>query len=116
MESLSKLGDFCLKALKHTYTLYKRKMLPLDWITLFRTLTICNTILYCLCHWSIDFVESKIEMQQCAEILQHFGEKWGLHQEMRRCVPKHQHHYSRHLSQLRTGPQYGEAQERTIRD
>ncbi|QLQ77831.1 hypothetical protein HG537_0A00780 [Torulaspora globosa] len=76
MESLSKLGDFCLKALKHTYTLYKRKMLPLNWITLFRTLTICNTILYCLCHWSIDFVESKIEMQQCAEILQHFGEKW----------------------------------------
>lgn len=76
MESLSKLGDFCLKALKHTYTLYKKKMLPLNWITLFRTLTICNTILYCLCHWSIDFVESKIEMQQCAEVLQHFGEKW----------------------------------------
>lgn len=76
MESLSILGDFCLKALKHTYTLYKKKMLPLNWITLFRTLTICNTILYCLCHWSIDFVESKIEMQQCAEILQHFGEKW----------------------------------------
>lgn len=76
MESLSELGDFCLKALKHTYTMYKKKLLPMNWITLFRTLTICNTILYCLCHWSIDFVESKIEMQQCAEILQHFGEKW----------------------------------------
>lgn len=76
MDSLSLLGEFCLKALKHTYTLYKKKLLPLNWITLFRTLTICNTILYCLCHWSIDLVESKIEIQQCVEILKHFGEKW----------------------------------------
>lgn len=76
IESLSMLGDFCLKALKHTYTLYKKKLLPLNWITLFRTLTICNTILYCLCQWSIDLVESKFEIQQCVEILQHFGEKW----------------------------------------
>lgn len=76
MDSLTLLGEFCLKALKHTYTLYKKKLLPLNWITLFRTLTICNTILYCLCHWSIDLVESKIEIQQCVEILKHFGEKW----------------------------------------
>ncbi|CUS22461.1 LAQU0S05e05864g1_1 [Lachancea quebecensis] len=76
MESLSILGDFCLQALKHTYTLYKKKLQPLNWITLFRTLTICNTMLYCLCQWSIDLIESKIEIQQCVEILQHFGEKW----------------------------------------
>ncbi|SCU98527.1 LAMI_0F15082g1_1 [Lachancea mirantina] len=76
MESLSILGDFCLQALKQTYTLYKKKMQPLNWITLFRTLTICNTMLYCLCQWSIDLIESKIEIQQCVEILQHFGEKW----------------------------------------
>lgn len=76
MESLSILGDFCLQALKHNYILYKKKMLPLNWITLFRILTICNTILYCLCQWSIDLIESKIEIQQCVEILQHFGEKW----------------------------------------
>ncbi|SCW03928.1 LAFE_0H02124g1_1 [Lachancea fermentati] len=76
MESLSILGDSCLRALKHTYTLYKKKLQPLNWITLFRTLTICNTMLYCLCQWSIDLIESKIEIQQCAEILQHFGEKW----------------------------------------
>ena len=76
MKSLTKLGEFCLQALKHTYTLYKKKLLPLNWITLFRTLTICNTMLYCLCHWSIDIAESEIEIQQCVEILRHFGEKW----------------------------------------
>ncbi|SCU86929.1 LAFA_0E03796g1_1 [Lachancea sp. 'fantastica'] len=76
MESLTILGDFCLQALKHTYALYRKKMQPLNWITLFRTLTICNTMLYCLCQWSIDLIECKIEIQQCVEILQHFGEKW----------------------------------------
>lgn len=76
LDSLNILGDFCLKALKFTYTLYKKKMLPLNWITLFRALTICNTILYCLCQWSIDLIEVKREIQQCVEILQHFGEKW----------------------------------------
>ncbi|CEP63185.1 Stb5p LALA0_S07e04368g [Lachancea lanzarotensis] len=76
MEFLIILGDFCLQALKHTYTLYRKKMQPLNWITLFRTLTICNTMLYCLCQWSIDLIECKIEIQQCVEILQHFGEKW----------------------------------------
>lgn len=76
IESLAILGDFCLKAWKHTYTLYQKKLLPLNWITLFRTLTICNTILYCLCQWAIDLIESKIEIQQIVEILQHFGAKW----------------------------------------
>lgn len=76
IESLSILGEFCLQAWKHTFTLYQRKLLPLNWITLFRTLTICNTILYCLCQWSIDLVESKNEIQQIVEILQHFGAKW----------------------------------------
>ncbi|CCC69710.1 hypothetical protein NCAS_0D01290 [Naumovozyma castellii] len=76
IDSLMNLGNFCLQAWKHTYTLYKEKLLPLNWITLFRTLTICNTILYCLCQWSIDLIESQIEIQQCVEILQHFGEKW----------------------------------------
>lgn len=75
-DNLVRLGECCLEALKHTYTLYKKKLLPLNWITLFRTLTICNSILYCLCHWNIDLVESKIEIQQCVDILQHFGEKW----------------------------------------
>ncbi|CCD24005.1 Stb5p NDAI_0C03450 [Naumovozyma dairenensis CBS 421] len=76
IESLTKLGECCLLAWRHTYLLYTKKLLPLNWITLFRTLTICNTILYCLCQWSIDLIESKIEIQQCVEILQHFGEKW----------------------------------------
>lgn len=75
-DHLVRLGECCLEALKHTYTLYKKKLLPLNWITLFRTLTICNSILYCLCHWNIDLVESKIEIQQCVDILQHFGERW----------------------------------------
>lgn len=73
---LAHLGECCLEALKHTYTLCKKKLLPLNWITLFRTLIVCNSILYCLCHWSIDLVESKIEIRQCVEILRHFGEKW----------------------------------------
>lgn len=76
LESLTILGEFCLEAWKHTYTLYKKKLLPLNWITLFRTLTICNTILYCLCQWSIDLVASAMEIQQCVEILKHFGAKW----------------------------------------
>lgn len=76
IESLSILGEYCLEAWKHTYTLYQKKLLPLNWITLFRTLTICNIILYCLCQWTIDLIESKIEIQQCAEILDHFGSKW----------------------------------------
>ncbi|CCE64332.1 hypothetical protein TPHA_0H01240 [Tetrapisispora phaffii CBS 4417] len=76
LESLTILGEFCLKALKFTYILYKKKMLPLNWITLFRALSICNTMLYCLCQWSIDITESKKEIQQCVDILQHFGEKW----------------------------------------
>lgn len=75
-DNLVRLGECCLEALKHTYSLYKKKLLPLNWITLFRTLTICNSILYCLCHWNIDLVESKIEIQQCVDILQHFGERW----------------------------------------
>ncbi|KAL3235592.1 Stb5p [Nakaseomyces bracarensis] len=76
LESLTILGEFCLEAWKHTYTLYKKKLLPLNWITLFRTLTICNTILYCLCQWSIDLVASAMEIQQCVEILRDFGAKW----------------------------------------
>lgn len=76
IESLSVLGQYCLEAWKHTYTLYQKKLLPLNWITLFRTLTICNLILFCLCQWTIDLIESKIEIQQCAEILEHFGSKW----------------------------------------
>lgn len=76
LESLTILGEFCLEAWKHTYVLYKKRLLPLNWITLFRTLTICNTILYCLCQWSIDLVACAIEIQQCVEILRHFGAKW----------------------------------------
>lgn len=76
MDSLRILGDACIKSLKYTYNLYQKKLLPLNWITLFRVLTICNTMLYCLCQWSIDIIESKIEIQQCVEILQHFGVKW----------------------------------------
>lgn len=76
MNSLTILGDACISALKNTYDLYQQKLLPLNWITLFRVLTICNTMLYCLCQWSIDLVASKIEIQQCVEILQHFGSKW----------------------------------------
>ncbi|CCH59608.1 hypothetical protein TBLA_0B07920 [Henningerozyma blattae CBS 6284] len=75
-EAISKLGEVCLESLKHTYALYKKKLLPLNWITLFRVLTICNTMLFCLCQWGIDLVESEKEIQQCVEILQHFGENW----------------------------------------
>ncbi|CDO91928.1 unnamed protein product [Kluyveromyces dobzhanskii CBS 2104] len=76
MDSLTILGDACLRSLKYTYSLYQRKLLPLNWITLFRVLTICNTMLYCLCQWSIDIIESKIEIHQCIEVLRHFGAKW----------------------------------------
>lgn len=76
MDSLTILGDACLKSLKYTYNLYQKKLLPLNWITLFRVLTICNTMLYCLCQWSIDIIESKIEIHQCIEVLRHFGAKW----------------------------------------
>lgn len=76
MDSLTILGDACLKSLKYTYSLYQRRLLPLNWITLFRVLTICNTMLYCLCQWSIDIIESKIEIHQCIEVLKHFGAKW----------------------------------------
>lgn len=75
-EAISKLGEVCLEALKHTYTLYQKKLLPLNWITLFRVLTICNTMLYCLCQWGIDLVKSEKEIKQCVEILRHFGESW----------------------------------------
>ncbi|KAL6946824.1 hypothetical protein ACO0QE_001676 [Hanseniaspora vineae] len=74
--TLTILGQVCLTSLKHTHMLFVKNMLPYNWITLFRTLTICNTMLFCLCQWCVDTVDCQIEIQQCTEILKHFGGKW----------------------------------------
>ncbi|KAH3671602.1 hypothetical protein OGAPHI_000305 [Ogataea philodendri] len=76
LNNLDVLGRACLQNLSFTYTLYTSNLLPLNWITLYRFLTTCTTILYCLCHWSIDLVESKTDIHLCVEILNGFGENW----------------------------------------
>ncbi|KAG7662431.1 STB5 [[Candida] subhashii] len=70
------LGNSCLETLASTYKLYIAKLLPLNWTTLYRFLMVCTTMLYCLCKWTIDLVESKTEICYCIEILQAFGSDW----------------------------------------
>ncbi|KAG7751785.1 hypothetical protein KL911_004363 [Ogataea haglerorum] len=76
LNNLEILGRACLQNLSFTYNLYTSNLLPLNWITLYRFLTTCTTILYCLCHWSIDLVESKTDIHLCVEILNGFSENW----------------------------------------
>ncbi|CUM65339.1 uncharacterized protein PRCAT00002974001 [Priceomyces carsonii] len=73
---LEVLGRACLQTLSSTYRLYSSNLLPLNWITLYRFLTVCTTMLYCLCKWSIDLIESKTEIGYCIEILEGFGNDW----------------------------------------
>lgn len=73
---LDKLSEYCLKTLSYTYKLFKANLLPLNWITLYRFLTLCSATLYCLCNWSIDFSESKQEIYLSVEILNAFSENW----------------------------------------
>ena len=70
------LGKSCLETLSYTYKLFKAKLLPLNWTTLYRFLMVCTTILYCLCKWAIDLMESKTEICYCIEIFQAFGSDW----------------------------------------
>ncbi|KAK6893743.1 Protein STB5 [Candida tropicalis] len=73
---LDTLGKSCLETLAYTYKLFKAKLLPLNWTTLYRFLMVCTTILYCLCKWAIDLMESKTEICYCIEIFQAFGSDW----------------------------------------
>ncbi|KAI5966147.1 STB5 [Candida pseudojiufengensis] len=73
---LDTLGKACLQTLSSNFVLFKNKSLPLNWTTLYRFLMVGTTILYCLCQWSIDLLESKIEISYCIEIFQAFGKQW----------------------------------------
>ncbi|CAI5757670.1 unnamed protein product [Candida verbasci] len=73
---LNLLGKACLETLSSTYKLFITKLLPLNWTTLYRFLMVCTTILYCLCKWAIDLIESKTEICYCIEIFQAFGSDW----------------------------------------
>lgn len=73
---LDTLGKACLETLSATYKLFKAKSLPLNWTTLYRFLMVGTTILYCLCKWAIDLMESKTEICYCIEIFQAFGSDW----------------------------------------
>lgn len=64
-DKLDTLGKACLQTLSSTYKLFKSKSLPLNWTTLYRFLMVCTTILYCLCKWAIDLMESKTEICYC---------------------------------------------------
>ncbi|KAI5966667.1 STB5 [Candida theae] len=75
-DKLDTLGKACLQTLSSTYKLFKSKSLPLNWTTLYRFLMVCTTILYCLCKWAIDLMESKTEICYCIEIFQAFGSDW----------------------------------------
>ncbi|KAL6453735.1 STB5 Protein STB5 [Candida maltosa Xu316] len=70
------LGKSCLETLSYTFKLFKSKLLALNWTTLYRFLMVCNTILYCLCKWAIDLMESKTEICYCIEIFEAFGNDW----------------------------------------
>lgn len=76
LDILETLGKACLQNLSYTYHLYTSALLPLNWITLYRFLTVCSTILYCLCNWSIDLIDSKTEIGYCIEILEGFSNDW----------------------------------------
>ncbi|EGV65203.1 Rac GTPase-activating protein BCR/ABR [Yamadazyma tenuis] len=73
---LNSLGDYCLQSLSYTHKLFEAKLLPLNWITLYRFLTVCSSVLYCLCNWSIDLNESKAEIYFLVEILDAFSANW----------------------------------------
>ncbi|ODQ58960.1 hypothetical protein WICANDRAFT_32262 [Wickerhamomyces anomalus NRRL Y-366-8] len=75
-ETLLILGKSCLQCLAYTYNLHTSHLLQPNWVTVYRFLTQCTTIVYCLCHWCIDLVESKTEMNLCIEILESFGDRW----------------------------------------
>lgn len=70
------LGKVSLQSVIYTNILFNEKLLPLNWITLYRFLTICSSILFCLCNWGVDLIDSKTEIHICAEILEAFSEKW----------------------------------------
>lgn len=75
-ETLLILGKACLQCLAYTYNLHTSNLLQPSWVTVYRFLTQCTTIIYCLCHWCIDLIESKTEINLCIEILEGFGDRW----------------------------------------
>ncbi|CCH41505.1 hypothetical protein BN7_1046 [Wickerhamomyces ciferrii] len=75
-ETLQILGKSCLQALGYIYNLHTSRLLQPNWVNVYRFLTTCTTIIYCLCHWCIDLVESKTEINLCIEILDFFAERW----------------------------------------
>lgn len=75
-ETLLILGKACLQCLAYTYNLHTSNLLQPSWVTVYRFLTQCTTIIYCLCHWCVDLIESKTEINLCIEILEGFGDRW----------------------------------------
>ncbi|XBW36846.1 hypothetical protein QEN19_002425 [Hanseniaspora menglaensis] len=73
---LTKLGNVCLSSLRHSYMLYQQKKMPFNWVTLFRTLNVCNATCVCLYNWSIDLNDCEREFKQIIEVLSNFGSKW----------------------------------------
>lgn len=75
-EMLGKLGNVCLSSLRHNYMLYQQKKMPFNWVTLFRTLNVCNATCVCLYNWSINLNDCEREFKQIIEVLNNFGPKW----------------------------------------
>lgn len=74
--SLKYLSQYCVASLSCTHRLFESNLLPLNWITLYRFLNVCSTMLYCLCNLAIDLNKSKVEIDLLIEILNAFSQNW----------------------------------------
>lgn len=77
-KSLDIVSRACQLFVSTTYNLFTLQLLPLNWITLYRFLTICMAMLNCLRNWMLDVEHCKNEICYCIEILDAFGHDWAI--------------------------------------
>lgn len=77
-KSLDIVSGACQLFVSATYNLFTLQLLPLNWITLYRFLTICMAMLNCLRNWMLDIEHCKNEICFCIEILDAFGHDWAI--------------------------------------
>ncbi|KAK6457566.1 Rac GTPase-activating protein BCR/ABR [Scheffersomyces xylosifermentans] len=75
-EHWSTVSEACLHTLKGTYGLLQADQIMYHWTTLYRLLSICYTMLYCMSKLRIKPSTSLVEIGYCIELLERFGSHW----------------------------------------
>ncbi|KAN0099012.1 Fungal specific transcription factor domain containing protein [Hyaloscypha variabilis] len=72
-QQLTELQQYIQKYVRASGILLQQRQLPLNWITLYRFLSICSMLLFCFARRPFT---AKIEITMCAEILESFLDEW----------------------------------------